>query len=275
MRSREYRAALKGESWKFKLINAVDNAMEHSHSKAEFVRQMQKLGYGVKWQDSRKHITYTTPEGKKCRDNKMHDGKYLKENMEAFYEYRTLKGFEQAGKLDRAVSNTTADVRNPNRNAGAAFDNAVSHRAGTGSDTGKHSEVADMAGHSGNAVPDIGAEWEQLPASRFRKRKILGKGYEKPVRGFEIDGHENNFRTAKGYGKKPYGKGFNTTENSSEMDGVGSVSADDIIRIAVDIENIIEPNTCRNGKKQRQEQEEEQQQKPRNRHKSLDEGIEL
>lgn len=265
MHSREYRAALKGESWKFKLINAVDSAMEHSRSKAEFIRQMQKLGYSVKWQDSRKHITYTTPEGKKCRDNKMHDVKYLKENMEVFYEHRTLEGFEQAGKPHRAVSNTTADVRNPHRNAGAAFDNAVGHRARTGSNAGKHSAVTDMEGHSGNTVPDTGAEWGRLLPHSFGKRKIPKRGDKESVRGFKIDSEENNFRGIEGHGKKSYGKGFNAPENPSEMDGVGSVSADDIFRIAVDIENLIEPDTpaLEREKKRQERKQKKQSQKPR------------
>ena len=42
----------------------------------------QEKGYQVKWTDERKYITYTTPEGNKVRDNKLHDPKYLKEAME-------------------------------------------------------------------------------------------------------------------------------------------------------------------------------------------------
>lgn len=43
---------------------------------------MNKIGYQVNWTDTRKYITYTTPEGYKCRDNKLFDEKYLKERME-------------------------------------------------------------------------------------------------------------------------------------------------------------------------------------------------
>lgn len=42
--------------------------------------------YEVKWTRDRKSITYSTPDGKRCRDNKLHEEKFLKENME--YEFR-------------------------------------------------------------------------------------------------------------------------------------------------------------------------------------------
>ena len=45
-------------------------------------------GYAVKWTDSRKNITYTTPEGKKCGDDKLHEAKYLKEMMELEFGIR-------------------------------------------------------------------------------------------------------------------------------------------------------------------------------------------
>ena len=45
MSTREYRARIKGESWKQKLANDIDKAMEFSGSKDEFVRSMSILGY--------------------------------------------------------------------------------------------------------------------------------------------------------------------------------------------------------------------------------------
>lgn len=81
----EYRVALKGESWKFKLINAIDYSMERSRNKYQFIDQMNRLGYGVNWSKNRKHITYITPENMKCRDIRLHETKYLKEEMEKYY----------------------------------------------------------------------------------------------------------------------------------------------------------------------------------------------
>ena len=48
---REYRTALRGNSKKLKLTNAIDYAVAMSRTKQQFTDQMQKLGYGVKWID--------------------------------------------------------------------------------------------------------------------------------------------------------------------------------------------------------------------------------
>lgn len=54
---------------------------------------MEYEGYEVNWSDSRKYITYITPEGYKCRDNKLHDDTYLKENLEKLFIFRQETGF--------------------------------------------------------------------------------------------------------------------------------------------------------------------------------------
>ena len=82
MSSREYRARLRGNSWKEKLAKAIDNAMEFSGSKDDFIRNMSILGYRMTWTDKRKYLTFHCPNGKSCRDIKLHDDKYLKENIE-------------------------------------------------------------------------------------------------------------------------------------------------------------------------------------------------
>jgi len=83
--TREYRAALKGDSWKFKAIFTIENAMTRAASKEDFIAIMESEGYSVTWTDSRKYITYTCPNGMKVRDNKLHESKFLKENMQ--YEF--------------------------------------------------------------------------------------------------------------------------------------------------------------------------------------------
>ena len=89
MNDREYRSAEKGESWKIRLEAVISNAMQTAASKEHFIMLMEAEGYGVKWTDTRKNITYTTPEGKACRDSKLHYQKFLKESMENEFCYRT------------------------------------------------------------------------------------------------------------------------------------------------------------------------------------------
>ena len=86
----EYHVAAKGESWKFRLMATIDECMEYAKTRDEFITLMRGECYDVKWTDTRKYITYTTPDGDRCRDNKLHEEKYLKENME--YEFKIRQG---------------------------------------------------------------------------------------------------------------------------------------------------------------------------------------
>lgn len=89
MDGREYRSAAKGKSWKFRLIDTIDQCMRYASNKEEFIALMQSDGYGVCWTDSRKSITYTTPQGMKCRDDRLHSERYRKEVMELELRTRT------------------------------------------------------------------------------------------------------------------------------------------------------------------------------------------
>ena len=86
--AREYRSATKGQSWKLRLMNTIDECMKYAADKDAFVSLMESEGYAVRWECSRKYITYTTPDGMKCRDNKLHEEKYCKEAMEREFRIR-------------------------------------------------------------------------------------------------------------------------------------------------------------------------------------------
>ena len=62
--------------------------MNRSGSRTDFMREMQRLGYKVTWTDERKYITFTCPNGMKCRDIRLHDEKYLKEVLEHEFTIR-------------------------------------------------------------------------------------------------------------------------------------------------------------------------------------------
>ena len=85
---REYRVADNGQSWKFKLMADINDAMKRSGSRNAFIKEMNKKGYQVTWTSERKYITFTCPNGKKCRDIKLHDKKYVKENIEYELQFR-------------------------------------------------------------------------------------------------------------------------------------------------------------------------------------------
>ena len=89
MSNAEYYTAVKGESWKFELMRVIDDCMRYAGNREEFLALLRAEGYDATWTDSRKNITYVTPDGRKCRDSKLHIEKYLKENMETEFGYRT------------------------------------------------------------------------------------------------------------------------------------------------------------------------------------------
>ena len=95
---KEYRSAVRGESFKFALMNAITDCMKQAKSKKQFIALMKRKGYDVRWEQQRKYITYTTPKGKKCRCNKLHEKKYTKEMMEYEFEirYAIFNGEEQS-----------------------------------------------------------------------------------------------------------------------------------------------------------------------------------
>ena len=103
MSNAEYYTATKGESWKFELMRVIDECMRCAGNRKEFLVLLRSEGYAATWTDSRKNITYTTPDGRKCRDSKLHMTKYLKENMEAEFEYR-------AEIANRGISGTASKV---------------------------------------------------------------------------------------------------------------------------------------------------------------------
>lgn len=107
--TREYRAALKGDSWKFKAICTIENAMTRAASKEDFIAIMESEGYSVTWTDSRKYITYTCPNGMKVRDNKLHESKFLKENMQYEFAIRqqTINPF---GSFEAEAEHGTGDA---------------------------------------------------------------------------------------------------------------------------------------------------------------------
>lgn len=157
MSDREYRAADKGQSRKLQLAIQIDEAMKYARSREDFIEIMTAEGYGVKWTDTGKNITYTTPDGKKCCDDKLHEEKYLKGSMENEFRIRQkiLGEIEETG--DRAGENRIegracgdgfgAELESDDRLTGngnrTAF--ADTHEAGHADDRGKDGGLYESA----------------------------------------------------------------------------------------------------------------------------------
>lgn len=151
MNGREYHAAIRGKSQKLKLMNAIDIAVARSRSKKRFVEEMKKLGYGVKWIDRYKYITYTTPEGLRIRDNRLFENKYLKTNMEELFAYEYER--TQDDESDRGT---------------------IRFR-----DTGRIRETERVTGtHGGNRRSDGGADSADIPDVKARAVQSAGEVYQ-------------------------------------------------------------------------------------------------
>ncbi len=142
MSGAEYHTALKGQSWKLRLMNTIDECMKYAADKDAFISLMESEGYVVRWESSRKYITYTTPDGMKCRDSKLHEDKYLKEVMEHEFRIRAelVKRKLRTEETDRGIE---ADESGEQRTAEYAADDTA-HRDPVRS--AADAEQADKAG---------------------------------------------------------------------------------------------------------------------------------
>ena len=157
----EYRSAMKGESWKIDLINVIDEVMKQVKTQKQFCFLMRQRGYGVRWEDSRKYITYTCPNGKRCRDNRLHEPRYSKEMMINEFKIRADEiGFEiQSGRCDE---HTAGDLRSRQQLESSDSSAYVTHPSGR---TGQRESKSDY---------DSGADELSLgkSASNIRQREI-------------------------------------------------------------------------------------------------------
>lgn len=153
MSTREYRSAAKGESWKFRLMNTIDQCMKYAATREEFISLMENEGYQVRWTDSRKNITYTTPMGMKCRDDRLHDEKYTKEVMEHEFRIRTALVHGGIETEERSAADTNPSLSQQRGVAGAA---PSAGRAGA-AHSGPHSPSAGGFQPEG-AVPRPGSD---------------------------------------------------------------------------------------------------------------------
>ena len=126
--TREYRTAVKGQSWKFKLMNDIDKAMNISGNKEDFIKAMSIMGYSVIWTDDRKYITYQCPNKMKCRDIKLHNDKYLKGSMKNEFRYRQEQYFGKSQAEEQQL--TDSDRATIGRNK-SDFDSVTGQRGGT------------------------------------------------------------------------------------------------------------------------------------------------
>ena len=162
MSGAEYHTALKGQSWKLRLMNTIDECMKYAADKDTFVSLMASEGYAVRWESGRKYITYTTPDGLKCRDNKLHEEKYCKEAMEHEFRIRAKlvqRKFYRAEETDGGIE-TDESAEQRTRKYTAADDAAHCDpvRSAAGDEQADRAGRRNKLGAGGNSEDPAGAE---------------------------------------------------------------------------------------------------------------------
>ena len=161
MSGAEYHTALKGQSWKLRLMNTIDECMKYAADKDAFVSLMASEGYAVRWESGRKYITYTTPEGMRCRDSKLHEEKYCKEAMEHEFRIRAEFAKRKFHRAEEADGGIETDESAEQRTAGYATANPAHCdpvRSAAGDEQAGGAGGRNKLGAGGNPEDPAGAE---------------------------------------------------------------------------------------------------------------------
>ena len=241
MSNAEYYPASKGESWKFELMRVIDECMRCAGNREEFLVLLRSEGYDATWTDSRKNITYVTPDGRKCRDNKLHIEKYLKENMEAEFGYRTendnTRNVDAAQKVDgrgTAVGNQRdgdrEELERAARNAGQAV------------------PAADAVRHGPENASDETGRADRIERDAGEYRKIRETGWE-PERDvfFQLQGADRDYEERPDHNPERYEESaFGYSTGSAEENSPVRMDLNrgiDLVRDAVRLGRAVEQMT--------------------------------
>ena len=241
MSNAEYYTASKGESWKFELMRVIDECMRYAASREDFLALLRAEGYGATWTDNRKSITYTTPDGRKCRDSKLHMTKYLKENMEAEFGYRTEN--DNTRNVDAAQK---ADGRGAT--AGTQRDGDGTKLERDAQNAARSVSAADTAGRGPEKAPDETGRAGSPDRDADERGRICETGWE-PEREvfFQLQGADREYealpdRDPERYEEAAFGYGTGSAEENPTLRvdlGCGS----DLLRGAVQFGRAVEQMT--------------------------------
>lgn len=276
--SREYRAAVKGNSWKFKLMSDIDFVMNRSGSKNEFMREMQRLGYQITWTDERKYITFTCPNGMKCRDIRLHEEKYLKEVLEYEFTIRQRQtaefgnGYAEEEKRADAVragadTVSAAGVCDPDRTAQAGEQTA----GGRGGISAEAVSADRQIGDTGRADRPLHRDTEYR-GGVYGEDGSGGGGYQRGYSGSDADDHRtgweesrevyfellrNPFKEYRGAERYSQESATENYENNDRHSGIGGSAVAAGLRGVLEAGSIIE-NTCEDPEERRKRIEAEE-----------------
>ena len=241
MSNAEYYTADRGESWKFELMRVIDDCMRCAGNREEFLALLRSEGYSATWTDSRKNITYITPDGRKCRDCKLHIVKYLKENMEAEFGYRT--------EIDHGgIDSAAPEVAGRSAAAGTSCNGDGAELERAARNAGQAVSAADAVGRGPEKTSDEGGRTGIPDQDADERRKIRETGWapERDVffqlQGADRDYEERPDRDSEQYEETAFRYGTGSAEENPTLRvdlGCGS----DLLRGAVRLGRAVEQLT--------------------------------
>ena len=249
MSNAEYYSAAKGESWKLELMRVIDECMRCAGNREEFLILLRSEGYDATWTDSRKNITYTTPDGRKCRDSKLHIEKYLKENMETEFGYRTEN--DNTGNVGAAQK---ADGRGAT--AGTQRDGDGAELERDAQNAAQSVSAADAAGHRPEKTSDEGGRTGIPDQDADERRKIRETGWE-PEREvfFRLQNADREYEerpdhNPERYEESAFGYGADGTEEDHHLRvdlDCGSDLVHGVVRLGRAVEQMTDDAPTRDG----------------------------
>ena len=218
MSNAEYYPAAKGESWKFELMRVIDECMRYAGTREEFLALLRAEGYTANWSPARKNITYITPDGRKCRDSKLHMMKYLKENMEAEFGYRA--------EIDNGgISGTASKVDGRGAAAGTGRDGDGAELECDAQNAARSVSAADAAGRRLEKTSDEGGRTGIPDQDAGERGRICETGWE-PEREvfFRLQGVDREYEDCPDHDPERY-------EETAFGYGTGSAEEDHHLRV--------------------------------------------
>ena len=249
MSNAEYYPAAKGESWKLELMRVIDECMRYAGTREEFLALLRAEGYAANWSPTRKNITYTTPEGRKCRDSKLHMTKYRKENMEAEFGYRTEN--DNTRNVDAAQK---ADGRGAT--AGTQRDSHGAELERDAQNAARSVSAADAAGRGLENAPNERGRTGDLDRDADECRGIFETGWEPErevffrLQGADRDYEERPDHNPERYEESAFGYGADGTEEDHHLRvdlDCGSNLVRDAVRLGRAVEQMTVDAPTRDG----------------------------
>ena len=241
MSNAEYYTADRGESWKFELMRVIDECMRYAASREDFLALLRAEGYGATWTDNRKSITYTTPDGRKCRDSRLHMTKYRKENMEVEFGYRTEIDTGRTGSAAQEIDGRGATAGTQRDGHGAELERAARN-------AGQAVSAADAVGCKPENAPNERGRTGDLDRDADECRGIFETGWEPErevffrLQGADRDYEERPDHNPERYEESALGYGADGTEEDHHL-RVDLDCGSDLVRSAVQLGRAVEQMT--------------------------------